>query len=213
MRRLSIVLALAILLQACSGLNTSTDTPAATATQASTPTSKPTITIEPSVRPSATIVRIPTWDPYQATATFEIIPILVGGNTITPVPTATVFTLGYGFQSILVSEKKIYWGNCKHNKTKITAQVDNPDDVYSVVIFVRVKSIKKEDYTPWTTGDVMSDHGNGTYSYTLVGSNIEGHNHYRDSWVFFQLVATNEVGEEIGRSLIFTNAISLSPCR
>lgn len=112
-----------------------------------------------------------------------------------------------------VSEEKIFWGSCKHNKAKIIAKVQNPDDVYSVVIFVRVKALLKEDYTPWTQGDVMEKHGDGTFSYTLVGSEIEGHNHYRDSWVYFQLVATDELGEIIGRTMIYTNSLSLSPCK
>jgi hypothetical protein len=86
------------------------------------------------------------------------------------------------------------------------------EEVLSVVIFVRVRSAKKEDYTPWTTGDVMSDHRDGTYTYLLRGSAIEGHNHYRDSWVIFQLVATNNKGEEVGRTQIYTGSIALSPC-
>lgn len=218
MRRFIFMMVLAILLQACSSipfLNPPTNTPADTLTPTVTftPTITSTPTLTPTITPSVTIVHFPTHDPNQPTATFIPILILVDGNTITPVPTPTVFKPGPGFESISVSEKKIFWGRCKHNRTTITAQIDNPEDVYSVVIFVRVKSTKKEDYTPWTTGDVMQGHRDGSYTYTLVGSNIEGHNHYKESWVFFQLVATNEKGEEIGRSMIFTDSILLSPCK
>ena len=221
MRRFFFAMVLAILLQACSGtsfqdmLNPPTKTPTITVTPTVTftPMDTATATITPTITPTTTIVHIPTQDPNQPTATFIPIPIFVGDNTITPIATPTVFRPGPGFLSVTVSEKKIFWGSCKHNKAKITAEVDNPEDVYSVVIFVRVKSLKKEDYTPWTTGDVMHDHRNGTYSYTLVGSNIEGHNHFKDSWVLFQLVATDEKGEAIGRTMIFTNSISLSPCK
>ena len=90
--------------------------------------------------------------------------------------------------------------------------MEDPEEVISVVIFVQVKSMKKEDYTPWTTGDVMFNHRDGTFSYTLIGSKIEGHNHYRNSWVRFQLVATDDKGEEIGRTQIYTEVIDLSPC-
>ena len=221
MRRFYFVMVLAILLQACSGisiqdmLNPPTNTPTITVTPTITftPTITSTATKTPTITPTTTIVHIPTQDPNQPTATFIPIPIFVGDNTITPIATPTEFRPGPGFLSVTVSEKKIFWGSCKHNKTIITTEVDNPDDVYSVVIFVRTKSLKKEDYTPWTTGDVMHSHRNGTYSYTLVGSNVEGHNHYKDSWVFFQLVATDEKGEAIGRTMIYTNAISLSPCK
>jgi hypothetical protein len=221
MRRFTFVMVLAILLQACSGisiqdmLNPPTKTPTITKTPTVTftPTITSTATITPTITPTTTIVHIPTQDPNQPTATFIPIPIFVGDNTITPIATPTEFRPGPGFLSVTVPEKKIFWGSCKHNKTTITAEVENPEDVFSVVIFVRTKSLKKEDYTPWTTGDVMHSHRNGTYSYTLVGSNIEGHNHYKDSWVFFQLVATDVKGKEIGRTMIFTNSISLSPCQ
>jgi hypothetical protein len=222
MRRLYFVMGLlAIFLQACSGvsfqnmLNLSTNTPAviATPTVTFTPTITSTATVTPSITPTTTIVHIPTQDPNQPTATFMPIPIFMGGNTT---PTAIVTPLidrpENGFLSVLVSEKKIFWGGCKLNKTKITARVENPEDVYSVVIFVRVKALKREDYTPWTTGDVMFNRGNGSFSYTLVGSNIEGHNDYKESWVFFQLVATNVKGEIVGKTRVFTNSISLSPC-
>ncbi len=141
------------------------------------------------------------------------IPIFIGDVTATPIVSPTPTNPGIGFVSVNVSEKKIFWGICKPNKVKITAKVRNPDEVYSVVIFVRVKSLLKEDYTPWTNGDVMTRHGDGTFSYTLVGINIEGHNHYKASWVFFQLVATDEAGEIIGRTMIYPDSISLFPCK
>jgi hypothetical protein len=58
----------------------------------------------------------------------------------------------------------------------------------------------------------MHNHLDGQFSYTLLGSAIEGHNHYKDSWVFFQLVATGWNGEEVGRTPIYRESISLSPC-
>lgn len=215
MRRLSLVMMLMIFLQACSSANPTVEPPTITFTPTitSTPTITPTITITPTRTALPTIVHIPTWDPNGPTATFQLIPIYIGSVTATPILSPTPTNPGAGFVSVDVSEKKIFWGICKPNKARITAKVKNPDQVYSVVIFVRVKDVLKEDYTPWTNGDVMSKHGDGTFSYDLVGINIEGHNHYKTSWVFFQLVATDEMGEIIGRTMIYTNSLSLSPCR
>ncbi|MBK9602252.1 MAG: hypothetical protein IPO36_10480 [Anaerolineales bacterium] len=215
MRRLSLVMILTIFMQACSLATPTAEPPTITPTPTitSTPTITPTITITPTRTALPTIVRIPTWDPNGPTATFQLIPIYIGSVTATPILSPTPTRPGLGFVSVDVSEEKIFWGSCKHNKAKIIAKVQNPDDVYSVVIFVRVKALLKEDYTPWTQGDVMEKHGDGTFSYTLVGSEIEGHNHYRDSWVYFQLVATDELGEIIGRTMIYTNSLSLSPCK
>lgn len=206
---------LVIFLQACSGgLFPSTNTPAptATATVSSTPTITPTASITPTITPSATIVRFPTQDPNLPTETFVPIPIFIGRETATPVIPATPFSPGAGFLSVTISDRKIFWGECTPNKTTITAKVDDPEEVISVIIFTQVKSLKEEDYTPWTSGNVLFDHEDGTFSYTMIGSDVEGHNHYKNSWVRFQLVATDITGEEIGRTQIYTEVIDLSPC-
>jgi hypothetical protein len=220
MRRFYLVMVLAILIQACAGMpfsealspSTSTPAPTATATVTFMPVDTPTATVTPSITPSPTIVHIPTWDPNQPTATFVLVPIYIGNDTATPIVTPTPIRPGPGFLSLQVSDNNIFWGSCKPNRTRIITQVENPEDVFSVIIFVRVKSATKEDYTPWTTGNTMQKHSDGTFSYTLTANTTRGHNHYKHSWIWFQLVATNEKGEAIGRTMIYTNAIALSPC-
>lgn len=217
MRKFSLVLLLTILLQSCSGIPflggpTNTPSPTATATVSSTPTITRTPTITPSITPSATIVHFPTQDPDLPTATFVPIPIFIGINTATPVSSPTPVKPGAGFESVLVSENRIFWGSCTPNKTKITAKVEDPEAVISVVIFMQVKSAKKEDYTPWTSGNVMYRFKDDTYTYIMRANDVEGHNHYRDSWVRYQLVATDKNGEEIGRTRIYTQSIQMAPC-
>jgi hypothetical protein len=94
----------------------------------------------------------------------------------------------------------------------ITAEVEDPEEVFSVILFVRVKDFKEEDYTPWTSGEIMQDRGQGIFTRKLVGSKIKGHDHYLKSWVYFQLVATNIEGEEIGRTRVFEKAFDMYPC-
>ena len=220
MHRFYLMMVSVILLQACAGIPfedvlfppTDTPAPTSTATITFTPVATRTPTIAPSVTPSATIVRIPTQDPFLPTSTFAPIPIFIGNDTATPIAAPTLARPGPGFLSMSVSENKIYWGVCDPNRTKIVVQVEDPDEVFSVVIFVQVKSAVEEDYTPWTTGDAMHNHRDGTFSYTLRASSIYGRNHYKKSWVFLQMVATNDKGEEVGRTLIFRNLIALSPC-
>lgn len=214
------VMLLTIFLQACSGipflgatpLPTNTLGPTATATVTFTPTLTPTATITPTLTASPTIVHFPTQDPNIPTETFVPIPIFIGNDTATPVIPPTPIRPGPGFLSVSISDSKIFWGNCTPNKTEIIAKVEDPEEVISVVIFMQVKSMKKEDYTPWTSGNVMFNNGDGTFSYKAIGSEIEGHNHYKNSWVRFQLVATDINGEEIGRTKIYTEVIDLSPC-
>lgn len=219
MRKLYTVTLLAIIfLQGCGSLDsvlnpvTDTSVPTSTPTITYTPSKTPTASVTPTPSPSATIVRIPTQDPNKPTETFIPIPIFIGNDTATPVLTSTPIRPGAGFLSISISDKKIFWGECTPNKTTITVQVDNPEEIVSVIIFTQVKNMKKEDYTPWTSGNVMYNNFDGSFTYVMVGSEVEGHNHYKNSWVRFQLVATNIEGEEIGRSKIYTEEIDLSPC-
>ncbi len=220
MRRLYLVTVLAVMVQACTALpfglgqSTSTPVPSATATVTLTPIDTLTPSITPTSSPLPTIVHIPTQDPNQPTATFIPIPIFIGKNTATPNVPVLPITVGPGpgFVSVEVTDKKIYWGSCQPNRTRIIAKVENPEVVFSVIIFVRVKSAFKEDYTPWTTGNTMQNHWNGTFTYWLTANTTEGHNHYKNSWVQFQLVATDDMGEAIGRTQIYPTAISLTPC-
>lgn len=220
-----VLLALAVFMQACSALPFSTgqqadaQTPAATQTRVITYTPAPqaTATTTPTITPSPTIIHFPTQDPNLPTATFEAIPIYVGDNTATPtlaaveVPLATISRPGAGFESVQVSEEKIFWGGCKPNKSKVTVRVEDPYGVFAVYIFVQLKSTLKEDYTPWSTGDVMFNYHDGSFSYILQGNEIEGHNNYLSSSIRFQLVATDAAGREVARSIIY-QVVGLSPC-
>jgi hypothetical protein len=217
MRKLYLVAMIAVLLQACSMndiLSLPTNTPLPTSTELITFTPLPTWTpsITPSITPSPTIVRIPTWDPNVPTSTFAPIPIFIGEYTATPVIPPTPVRPGPGFLSVTISEKRIFWGSCTPNESIIVAKVTDPEEVASVVIFVQVKSAEDEDYTPWTSGDVMYNYFDGTFSYTLQATEINGHNHYKKSWVRMQLVATNIKGEEVGRTRIIPEVASLEPC-
>ncbi|NWF64175.1 MAG: hypothetical protein HXY38_07710 [Chloroflexi bacterium] len=207
----------AFLLSACSMADllvpTSTPLPTKTAFITFTPADTPTSTNTPKPTASATIVRIPTQDPNLPTFTpFALPQIIIDGNTVTPAITSTRTAPGPGFFSVEYSPTKIYWGGCEPNQVNVRAEVEDPDEVFSVIIFTRVRDIEKEDYTPWTSGNIMLNRGQGEFTYNLIGSKIEGHNHYLRSWVYFQLVATNIKGEEIGRTRVFEKAFDMYPC-
>lgn len=216
MRKLYLVMVLVIFMQACSindfFLLTNTDAPKVTPTTTSVPFLWPTITRNPPATATPTIVRFPTFDPYLPTETVVPMPLFIGTNTITPYAPPATFKPDVGFALVTVADNKIFWGVCTPNKTTITARVENPEEVISAVIFVQVKSAIEEDYTPWTTGNVMLNHMDGTFSYVLEATEIEGHNHYKNSWVRVQLVATNKDGVEVGRTKVYTEVIALSPC-
>jgi hypothetical protein len=212
MRKIIFLLLVTILLQSCA-LAPATNPPESTSTIfiTYTPIDTPTTTFTPVPTATATIIRIPTQDPN---ATFAPIPIFIGDVTATQqiIITPTTSKPGPGFVDVEYSPNHIYWGGCEANQAVITAEVEDPDNVNGVIIFMRVKSATDEDYTPWTNGNIMYNNRDGSFTYIAVGSEIEGHNHYKRGFIYFQMVAVDDEGKEVGRTKIYENAFSISPC-
>lgn len=215
MRKYYLLLAMTLLVQACTMNDlfflptpAPTNTPFVTLTPLDTPVATNTHT----PLPSPTIVRFPTLDPNQPTPTFVSIPIFTAEGASSQVPIPTPEGPGVGFEEVKVSDSRLYWGGCKFNKLTISATVSDPEEVIAVYIFTRVKSLEEEDYTPWTKGAPLFNNGDGLFTHRMVGSQVYGHDHYLKSWVYFQLVAIDKKGEEVGRTKVFTDQIMLSPC-
>jgi hypothetical protein len=208
-QRKIIPMLLAAWLAACAP---ATPLPTSTPLPTFTPLDTPTITNTPRPTASPTIVRIPTQDFSQPTYTPFV--LLLDGMTLTPLPgMGTPGIPGPGFLSVEHSPIKIYWGGCEPNSVLVRTEVADPEEVFSVLIFVRVSDfVEVGDITPWSGGGVMVNRGQGEFTYRLVGSKITGHDHYLRSWVHFQLVATNIEGEVVGRTRIYQNAFDMYPC-
>jgi len=191
-----------------------TPVPAATKTMQPTSTNTPTLTLTPPPSPTTTIVHFPTQDPLLPVGTAPPIEFdfSLGVGTATPKTPLPTFQPGAGFAFITVSDSKIFWGDCTPNKSTIVAQVDDVSEAKIVVIFNRVKSAAKEDFTPWSNGNIMYPSGDGHFTYVMKATELEGHNNYRRSWVYFQLVAVNLLWEEVGRTPVFTQSIYMEPC-
>ncbi|MBX3037916.1 MAG: hypothetical protein KF758_13485 [Anaerolineales bacterium] len=213
MRKILLVMLLILFIQSCAPAQvTNTPQPTSTTFITYTPIDTPTQTFTPIPTASPTIVRIPTQDP-NAIATFPIVPIFIGDVTATQplslVPTSS--RPGPGFVSVSYSPTKMYWGGCEANQAVINATVEDYQAVAGVIIFMRVKSATRDDSTPWTKGNIMYDNKDGTFTFIAVGSEIQGHNHYKDSFVVFQLISVDKKGKENGRTKIYDD-IFMSPC-
>lgn len=217
MRKIVFLLLITILIQSC-GIAPATSTPQPTSTIFVTYTliNTPTSTFTPVPSASPTIVKIPTQDPNQPFPTFPSIPIFIGDGDVTAtqsiITTSTPSKPGPGFAKLSFSPTHIYWGGCEGNQAVINAEVEDPENVAGVILFTRVKSATEEDSTPWNKGFIMLDNHDGTYTFIAVGSEIFGHNHYKKSFFSFQLVAVDNKGEEVGRTKVYENVISMSPC-
>ena len=210
--RKSVILIMAIFfLQACAGLEpfskpapTATRTPSPTASEAATITLTPTHTITPTPRNTATLVdAYPTYTP--------VILVSAGPPTAAFSPTP-IYPTG-GFESVKLSEKRIYWGICKPHKVDMLIKVQYPEEVNRVYLFFRLESVKKPgDTTPWT-GTVTDKGASGYFNYTLWANHIPERRNYLKAWVHFQFVAEDKDQIIIGRTRIYTRDLTLEPCR
>ncbi len=211
MHKSAFIIIAMLLLQSCSALDfipglapTSTTIPSATATQTPTNTPTPTRTITPTPRDTVTpIGAVPTSTPF----------ILVSADAPTFVSTPTPYKPIGGFESISITQGKIFYGICKPNYTKMTIKVENPLEVDTVYLFFRLESGKRPgETTPWT-GTITDNDGDGFFLYTLRANNIPERRNFIKAWVQYQFVATDEDKNILGRSQIYTRNIILEPCK
>jgi len=208
MRKPGLIIITMLLLQACSTLDfsppTNTQIPSSTVTNTPTRTLTPTRTATPTPRDTVTpIGAVPTFTPF----------ILVSADAPIPDFIATPdFPIG-GFESVSITQGKIFYGSCKQNYTKITVKVENPVEVDIVYLFFRLESGKRPgDTTPWT-GTVTDNDGGGVFLYTLRANNIPERKNFIKAWVHYQFVAADEDKNILGRSQIYTRNLLLEPCK
>jgi hypothetical protein len=222
MRKLGILSMIAYLLISCSipGINTAPTNPPPQETSAVAGTPTRTATITPT-QPTPTYTSTPTLagiTPTRTlfgtratlTGTFTPLPLFI--DTATPLILFTADTPGEGFKWVEIEGNEIFWGICKPGVVRIIAEVAEPDEVYNVVIFVRLMDGESTDTTPWSKGAAMNNRRDGTFTYYLNADTISEKSAYRRAWVFFQLVATDLPGNIIGRTKVYTNALTLRPC-
>ena len=216
MQKIYLIITIALMLQACTVLNflptqppTNSPIPTATVTRTPTRTLTPTRTITPTPPYTATLISVATFTPFVLGN--------ASGDMLDVEPT-TVFTptsavpLG-GFESITITNGRIYYGICKPNYTKFVVKVENPDEITKVYLFFRLENSKKlGDTSPWT-GTVTDNDGAGFFLYTLRANNIPERKNHLKSYVHYQLVAENKDQEIIGRTHIYTRNIILEACK
>jgi hypothetical protein len=132
--------------------------------------------------------------------------------TFTPVPSSTPSVAGPGFEWLKTAGTQFYWGVCTPNKIKLTVQVTEPTEVFSVTLFVRMRRLKAQIFTPWNKGIGMEPVGNGMWEGIIYANSIDGHELYRKGYVWYQVVAIGANNIEVGRTHVYVDALKLEPC-
>ena len=215
MRKFGFIALAALFVLACSF----TGSAPAPLTPTASPTVSPTRTSTPTPTATSTPRNTPTDIGYMLTQTALVpVQLLPGVRKATPIPSATPLPLptpsspGEGFESVVVSETKLFWGICKPRKAIMTVTVLHPEEVATVYLFIRLMSVKTEDTTPWF-GTVTDNNGNGTFTYVLYANLVPHRKDYMKAWLQYQFVAANKKEVIVGRTQIYMKSLTLEPCK
>ena len=221
MKKISILLIFAVLLSACSitveqflgAPPTSTAAPAFTNTPADTPTITPTVpTPTFTVTPTMVGLKTKTATPDSASTELLLTPLDAGLLlSATPILLVTQVPIP-GFISISVSDEQFYKGKvCLPASVKFIAQAADPTTAAFVTLFVRFKSKQTDVKSEWTSIP-MQTIGAGTFTHDLISSEMKAVDSFKNAWVQYQLVATDVNSEQIGRTEVFSERLTLWEC-
>jgi hypothetical protein len=118
-----------------------------------------------------------------------------------------------GFVNVFISDPEFFKpGVCEPRTVKITAQVANAAGTAFVVLFVRFKSKQTEATSEWTSITIKPLNP-GTFVHDLTPQEMKGVDFFTNAWVQYQFVATDSKSNEIGRTGVFSERLSLLDCR
>lgn len=181
---------------------TFTTIPSATA-PASTDTPSPEATLTPALTPTKTPLPSPT-------QTETPIPSPTLTETLIPSPTLTgTATPGTLFSAVKLSSQVISL-SCEPKTVRFEVTPGN-QNIYSVVLFLRLQYKTIGERTGWNDGIAMRPSGD-KFVYDLSVTSLKDFNQHKDpvAWVQFQLVATDLSAAVIGRSEVFMDKLTIS---
>lgn len=222
MRRVALFFLTVLLLSACSmTVNeilgqqpTVPPPPPATSTPTAAPTSTPTVP-SPTFTSTPTLVGLKTKTPTEnSTPT----PLALTEPSVILLPTNTPVALipqvaMKGFVSVSASSEVFYKGKqCEPVSVKFTAQVADAAGVSFVVLFVRFKSKLTGTTSEWTSIGMDRGAVPGFFSHDLIPLEMKAVDGFENAWVQYQLVATDSNSNQLGRTDIFDERLSLLNC-
>jgi len=185
-----------------------TPLPTETLAYTSTPTSLATATAPTPIAAAGTPAASDTSTPV--TGTISPASTLEATSTLpTPSPTPQ----GPVFEIVNLSSPQLQWGDtCDNKPVTVTAQVATGFNVTSVLLFTRLQSQNGNITTAWNKALSMHDDGLGTFTYDLSTKVIKYYQAYNIAWVQYQLVATNVQQQEVGRTQVYLNNLTIARC-
>jgi len=190
----------------------------------------PTVTVVPTFFTN-TATDVPTLTPTVPSPTFTVTPTMVGQKrkTSTPASTPTLLVIMQmpsttpitfvtppppikGFAKIAISEEQFYKGKvCLPGAVNFTVQVADASSVSFVVLFVRFKSKQSGATSEWTSIP-MQPARVGEYTHDLVPLEMKSLDYFENAWVQYQIVSTDSNANQVARTDIFSERLTLLEC-
>lgn len=128
-----------------------------------------------------------------------------------PDPTATPDKVS--FYDVKYDKKIFYYGSgtCGSREITISTKVTRPEDVFSVVLFIRFFDNEGAGTSSWDGGHAMSKKSDGSYSITLASNKITNYNMFEFTAMNYQMVATDKNRNNLARTEVFKD-IQLNVC-
>ncbi|MDX9993476.1 MAG: hypothetical protein RBS68_15650 [Anaerolineales bacterium] len=181
----------------------------------------PRPTIEPLIFPTA--LALETVTPISPPGMFETVSPVASSQALPPTlapgspqaasstPTLDVATATLSadpLSEIKISTGQIYYGgDCSPKEVTFTVSASQPEKIYSVLLFVRLRNQKSGATSAWNTGLAMRPLGSGRFEYKLRAANVPSYKEYDPAWLQYQFVLTDTRGEVVARSQVFLDQI------
>ena len=218
MRKLTLTAILVFVLLACSttdisqliplpGTTPQSDTATPFPTLTNTPQVPPTYTFTPTLigqKPSPTVTNTPAVTPTLEGTTTPV-------NTVPgPALSPTLMPEDTGFDTVILSGDQLYVGTCGAGQVDFEVQVSRPDRISGVVMFRKFRNQVTGAETGWDRGTSLDPQGSGLYTLTLKAIDLPVQEN--PTWIVFQVVGTDNGGENKARSPVYADRLTFYKC-
>ena len=159
--------------------------------QAAPPPQAPAPTAQPPV--VVTVVVQPTQEPAQPAAT--VAQPAAAGNA----PIALDNALGRGVYSNMTMSSNAFTLRCSPRDITFNVTTSNID-IVDTVFYYRIVDIKRQYPKDWKAFGKMVANGNGNFTLTFTGENVNPDYRLDGSWFDFQFVGLSKTGDVVDRS-------------
>jgi hypothetical protein len=208
MRKL-LIFTLALALAACSSPAAPTEAPAAIVSE---PSPTPVVVIQTViVEATAAPTDVPQPTPVPPTAEPVVVTVVVQASPVPPTaapadtasaagaPIAIDATLGRGVFTTMTMSDNAFTLRC--SPRDITFNIATPNvDIADVVFYYRIVDLKRLYPSEWKAFGKMKPDGNGNFSLTFSGEDVNPNMRIDGSWFDFQFVGLSKSGDVVDRT-------------